>query len=329
MHVELPKLRMHNKGYWFCHWGGKNHYFSKNKTKARMEYARSLEEWATWREAREERRLVSLSNPHVIELVERFMHGRELEIGTVGVGYYRKHLKRFSHAFGRARADMIRAEHVQAIKNEMLKQGYKPKTVNHDIGAIKTFMTWCMDFDHVPPVRLNGVKKIGLEPPISKAYPVENVRAMVKRAPEHMRAWLAVNYLCCMRPSEVTRVASQQGEWVELGIYQIVNKVGRRTGMRRRVVFSDEALTWFERLTPHWSRLDSYSQAVRDFFGVGVGPGPLRHSAATHLHQAGVARVDVGLLLGHLPPRVSQIYAPIEWTRLRAIAARITLRSDS
>lgn len=74
---------MHTKGYWFCHWGGKNHFFSKNKREARMEYDRSLEEWATWREAREERRLVSLSNPHVIEFVERFMQGRELEIGTV------------------------------------------------------------------------------------------------------------------------------------------------------------------------------------------------------------------------------------------------------
>ncbi len=329
MNARTPQLRRHKTGVWFCRWGGRDHYFTKSKRDSQARYLESLKLWAEWRGERNTKRLPLITQSiAVVDVADLFLQAKALERGEATREYYRKHIKRFLLAYGPVRCDMIKAQHLQGLKEDMLRHGFAPKTVNHDLGAVKTMLRWAMDFDYMPIVRLEGVKKIPLGPPKVKAVPIEEIKNMAEQAPETMAPWLALNYLCLMRPSEVIRVARKEGEWIEDGIYEIENKVGRRTGMHRQVVFSDEALEWFALIEPRWSRLDSYSQAVRDFFGSG-GPGRLRHSAATHLHRVGVARGDVDILLGHLPGRVSLTYAPIAWQPLRALAARLTLRSDA
>lgn len=136
--------------------------------------------------------------------------------------------------------------------------------------------------------------------------------------------WLALNYLCLMRPSEVPRLVAREGRFIQPGVFALSrSKTFEKTGVPRHIVLSDKALMWLEQAKPIWSRGDSYYAACAR--AVGTGPGALRHSAATHLHRLGAARAEVDLLLGHLPPHVSVIYNSIDWQSLRALAARLTL----
>jgi len=301
MNDRTPQLRRHKTGVWFCRWAGKDHYFSRNRGEAQPLYLASLKEWADWRAARTASRMPPLAHGSmpVVEVAELFLRAKELERGRAAREYYRKHIKRFLHAYGPLRSDVVKAQHIQGIKEDMLRQGLMPKTANHDVGAIKTMLRWAMRFEYMPQVNLDGVSKVPLPPPKPKGIPLAAVLDLIDAADATMAPWLALNYLCLMRPSEVIRVACKQGEWIEEGVYEIDSKVGMRTGMRRQVVFSSEAMEWFDGITPRWSRLDSYSQAVRDL-GRG-GPGRLRHSAATHLHRAGASRADVSILLGVCP----------------------------
>jgi len=310
-------------------WGGKDRYLGQDWEKANAKYltdpVNGLSAWSAWRAARNTQRLPPMRPMLTMaDILERFLEFKRLEGGADVENFYAKHLKRFAHAYGQARGDLIRAKHLQALKEDMLRHGYAPRTVNHDLQAVKTLLRWGAGMEYAPLMDLRIVRGVPLPEPPDRSLPVAKVRRMVATAPETLAPWLAINYLCLMRPSEVVRVVQQEGEWESDGIYKIRSKVGRRTRQPRRVVFSRLALKWLGQCEPRWTRLDSYSQAVRDFFGPG-GPHPLRHSGATHLIRAGVDRATVDLLLGHLPPRVSLTYAQIRWSSLRRTAARLSV----
>jgi len=329
MNRRQPELHLHSTGNWYAKWGAKFHYFGRDEQAARAAWltdqVHGLPGWAAWRADRDTRRFPPIrSTMSLVDVSERFLEFKQLEGGDDVYGYYTRHLKRFLHAYGAARADMIRPAHVQAIKEDMLRASYAPKTVNHDVQSIRTMLAWASGMDYMPLLNLRVVRLIPLGPPPDRSMTRAQVRSMVRRAPKDVAAWLAVNYLCLMRPSEVIRVVHDQGEWVAPGVYRIRSKVERRTRMPRHVIVSPAAKRWLKKCPRRWTRLDSYSQAVRDACGPG-GPQPLRHSAATHLIQSGVDRASVDLLLGHLPSRVSLTYAPIVWSDLVPKAARLKL----
>lgn len=326
MNVKTPTLRKLPDGRWFTKWAGRRRYFGRKRSEAQTAYAESLSDWAAWRatcqQATESGRRPRL---HVIDVAERFVLAKTLEGGDALGDYYRRSLKRFLHAYGPAPADTVRVGALQAIKQDMLAHGYAPKTVNHDMIAAKAMLTWAMDLELIPPVNLRGCKALPLGPTQDKSLSVNAVKTMIHGAEEPVRPWLALNYLTLARPGEVVRMVRGEGDWCEDNVFRLLeHKTARRSGEARRIVFSVLARSWLSRCEPRWSRLDTYSAAVRRACGPG-GPHPLRHSAATHLDELGVARADIDLLLGHLPPRVSRTYIRISWQRLRPIVGRLAL----
>ncbi len=326
MNTRTPTLRKHHTGHFFCRWGGKDHFFGADKKAAEAKYLASLKEWAEWRGQRNTLRFPPIGrSERVRDIIDLFLAHKHLEGGDDLRRYYAKHLKRFSASFGMMRADMIRPAQLLAVRDEMLRGKYANKTINHDLGAVKALFLWASTAGYIPEVSFRGIKSQPLGPPPDKAMPKKAVQAMIARAPSHVAAWLAINYLCLMRPTEVVRVVHQEGGWTDEGIFRLDRgKIDLKARMARHVVFSPLALEWLPKCEPVWSRLDSYSSAVRKACGAG-GPHPLRHSAATHLLLQGVERAKIDLLLGHAPPRVSLTYAPVFWPPLRETAALLSL----
>ena len=325
MNVRTPSFQEHPNGQWFTKWGGKFHYFGKQRQEAYEKYLANIAEWAEWRKAKKTQRPPPTKAFTVIKIVEEFLDDKQVQGGIDLRRYYEKHLCRFQETFKGVRADGIRVNALHALKRDMQVASYAPKTINHDLIAVKAMLNWAVDHEMIPPVHLRGCKTLPLGPPRQRAIPIARVLAMLCTSDTNMRSWLAINYLALMRPTEVIRVVHQQGEWTEPGVFRLDRgKIDTKARYARHVVFTPEALSWLSTCQPVWSRLDSYSQAVRRACGHG-GPHPLRHSGATHLAQSGVAREDIDLLLGHVPGRVSLTYAPIVWQPLREKAAQITL----
>lgn len=320
MNVITPTLRQLPDGRWYTRWSEKRFYFGRDPAEAARRFADSLEQWTAWRD---EKQLAFQIKPRdrvtLAELAEQFLEVKLLEGGPDRKRYYKKHLKAFLTGWGLHDATAITVRNLNTIRNDQLRAGYAPKTVNHDITAMKGLMNWAMDLEHIPPVNLRGCKKLPLGAPPDKSMPVENAWAFIDGAPDHIRPWLALNYFAVLRPTEVVDIVNGNGSWSESepGLYRLDrSKTEHRTRQPRHVVFSETAKAWLKECRPRWSRLDSYSQAVRDACGPG-GPHPLRHSAATHLQLMGVDRASIDLILGHLPGRVSLTYARIEWQPLR------------
>lgn len=327
MNQKPPALHLHSSGHYFCKWGGRFHYFGKNKTQARAQYLQSLQAWAEWRANRNARRFPPMSKAHtVLDLVERFLEYKTTEGGKGRRRHYENHLRRFNAAFHGVRADMIRAVHLHALKEDMIRAGYHPKTINHDLSSVRSLFNWASALELVPAVNLSVVRTLPLPPAPDKAMTPEAVQDMVDKAGAKLAPWLAVTYLAMLRPSETVKVVNQQGEWEEFWLFRLHHgKVDYRSGEFRRIVFSTAALYWLSRCEPFWTRQDSFYRAT-ERAGLSGGPHPLRHSAATHLAQRGVARSEIDLLLGHLPPRVSRIYDRIDWQPLRPKVGRLMLR---
>ncbi len=285
-------------------------------------YVESIRQWAQWYAARHTRTRRTVRIVLIDDLCREFIlyqqaRGRDR--------HYRGHLKRFWSAFVNVEANRIQAAHIEALKTDMLRAEYHPKTINHDIGAIKALFRWAERTGLIPANSVHLATGEPVPPPDRKAWTVQQVRAHVRRADARLRPWLRCQYLTLMRPSEMCRVANGEGRWEEPWLYRLdVDKVSWRTGEPRRVVFSPLALTVFRSVKPHWSHPSSYYHACAES-GIVGGPHPLRHSTATHLARLGATREAIDLLLGHLPPRVSRTYNQIAWQPLRATAGLLQI----
>lgn len=326
MNAKPPGLRRHKTGIFFCRWGGKDHYFTRDQAESQKLYLQSLAQWTDWRQHRNTLRFPPLRSMITVqELHDRFLQNRGAERGAECEYYYRKSLRLFVASYADIPADAVRPAQLQRLKDVLASQGRAPKTVNHTVQAVKTMFGWGADMELIRSVNLRGVKLMSLPPIPNKSWTPGFVRRFILECPdEKLRPWLAVNYLCALRPIETVRIVNGEYEWEQRGVMIIKNKAWRRVRLARRVLFSAEAFSWWRRCEPIWSRLDSYSARCRSV--AGSSPHRLRHSAATHLLQAGVPREDCDAFLGHYPSAVSLIYMPLQWRRLRLLGCRLSLQ---
>lgn len=317
--------------YYCVKWGGREHVLGRDRDTAWKAYLQELDRWQQWRTQKEAARQVRpAKSPMVIDIVEQFLDAKRTEGGQDVATYYAKHLRRFLDQNGDAQADSIRGAHLQALKLDMLEAEYGRKTVNHDLTAVRGMLQWAMDMELIPPVNLRAAKNLSLGPVKSKAVSPAAVRLMVWGSPDPVRSWLAVNYLTAARPVEMIRLVRREGDWIMRGVFRLDRgKMDARAPIHRHIIVSPLAMKWLERCEPRWSRLDSYSNAVRAVAPVAPGsqggPHILRHSAATHLRALGASSADVELILGHVRGRLSVTYAEIPWRALRLTAHLLRL----
>jgi len=328
--MRVPQLRKHATGQWFARWGGRDHYFGKDKAQAQSKYERSIQEWLTWRQSKRQARSDARDQARrtLNDIAETFLQAKRLENGGDCEARYERHLRRFRAIYGDIDCTTLKPKHLQLLKTKMIEHGYAPRTVNHDIGTIKTMYNWASALDLAPPISLVGVKEVPCGPVDNPSLDWPEFLHGFRRAPDYLQPWVALNYLGCLRPSETIKVVLGQGKWLKSnpGIFVLDRgKMDTRAAMRRHCILSPRALAWLQQAEPRYRRLDSYSQAVRDHCG--FGPKAVQKTAATRLvlrHRANPD--DVDLLLGHIKSRLSVTYFLPHFARLRQLAGRLAVR---
>lgn len=326
---RIPQLRRHQTGNYFCRWGGHDYYFGKDEGEAEAQYLESLKRWREWKEDRQRYRLRPTARvPLVVDLVEQFTKAQGAENGYSAKRYYTYHLKTFATLYGQFPADIIGPRHLNAMKLDRLQNGYAPRTINHDMTAVRVMYNWASGLELVRPISLKGVKNLPLGPVQHRTYSQEHVWSAIIAAPEKVRPWLAINYLGLMRPSEVVRLVNGQGEWTHEGVFQLDRgKMDRKVTLKRHVILSPLAMAWLKCAEPHWSRLDSYGQFCR-LHKVRMNPKQFQKAGSDHLvnfYDADPA--DVEMLLGHVPARMRVTYFQKRLPRLLETSSLLGLRS--
>jgi len=339
--TKTPTLQQHARGQFFTKWGDRFHYFGTDEEEAQRRYAANLQEWALWRNEKTNQRRRVASKLTFAELVKLFLEARLADVSEDMAVFYQHHLRRAIHSFGRLPAATITGKYLQswmqdlrAIKSRRTKKPLGPKTIRHDIAAVKAVLNWGMDLEHIPEVRLSAVKPPRLLPKKSKAYTLEFIKGLIGKCrtakDEQLECWIAVNYLAGCRPSELPRLAAREGEFLFEGktgsVYAIVGKMTWKTQEMRHVYLSPEALIYFNALKPQWKNWRDYSKAVSALAPLSGGAHPLRHSAYSHLRAAGVPEGEISLFVGHGRGVVARSYDPTATPLPLRSAARLTLR---
>lgn len=360
-----PTLRLHARGTWFSRFAGRDFYFTRDEAASRREFLDpqsthpgALVAWLAWQDRK---RLAAPPRPdqrlRTAELVERFLATYEDEGRDDTARYFRKHLKRFNGMFGAILADTINAEALQAFRTDLLTTTHiargtdearrlGPKTIAHDLIAVKTLWRWAARMDLVRPIELSVIRAPRTrrgEPQVRSREQITTTLRSLKKSHPQLVPWLAVAYLALLRPSETFRIMSRAGRFeairddtgppIERGLFQLsTGKSEWITGEPRTVILTDEALLWLEQSPPPtqarplpWSTPAAFSKAASAACGASFGPpSVLRDSAASHLLAKGVPLESVSLLLGHVPRGEWRSYGRPGWRVLRERAALLS-----
>ncbi len=361
MNIRTPTLRRHASGQYIAKWGGRTHYFGRNLREARAAFADpkgvhpgALVHWQRWSEAR-----LGMHRPArrltVAELVERFLASLTLESRHDTEVYYRTSLRRFLTIAGRLPADALDEPYIADFRADLLGMELGAKTIAHDLNAVKRLWRWGSDpsVALVRPLNLASIRPPRLPRSRPEDMSLARIRAgLAKVRGTWLEAYLAVNYLGALRPSEVIRLAYGQGQLrdiraehghgsVPLGAVDLFeHKMSRSTTHARVVLVSPEMLVWVRSLAPmplarkrpstrgglNVRYLQSrYARACAEA-GLAGWPHRLRDSAATHLLALGVSQADTDLVLGHAPAGELRRYGRTSERLLWESARRLTLR---
>lgn len=305
---------------------GKRHYLGRERRSAESAYLEHLAEWKAWRDNREflKPALPKASRTITVsQIIEEFVRAKRIERGYKCEDYYLYALRRFEAAFGGYAASLIRPVHIDRFKQALILKEFAHKTINHELTAIRVLFNWASAFERIPMVNLSAVKNLPLGPTQPKFLTHAEVKAALKQARPVLAAWLAVQYLTLMRPSEMVRVAHGEGEWVEDGVFVLHRgKTDERAPIKRHVCFSKAALKWHSKVKPQWANFVNYSRACEK---IEIRPSTLRKSAARHLAERGAGRDEIEMLLGHTGPRIAVTYFHPPWQRLREVAAMLKI----
>ncbi|GMU22708.1 MAG: hypothetical protein AMXMBFR13_27930 [Phycisphaerae bacterium] len=273
-------------------------------------------------------RLRQYARPTLGQLAETFLEIHYLKAGPKRRTFYGKHLKKFLELHAAKPARAITSTHVQDLQTTLLAKGYKPKTINHDVSSVRTLLLWADEHQLVNVPGLRAIKKLPLDPAISRAQSPDFVREWILSCPDdNLRAWLAITYLCALRLPEAVNVVCGIRRWASHGVLLVPHKMRNIQRVFRHVLFSREAFHWLQLARPTWTTYDTYSRAVCRVMG--MGPSFLRASAITHLRKAGVPIEEVELAVGHYRNDVIRSYDRIDWPRLRLRMKKLTLKLEA
>ena len=355
MSRQPPKLSKHARGSWFVKWGGKTHYFGTDRDAAehkfldpRSDHPGAMHRWMEWKHTRlraSEQR--APGSDRVVDVAERLLTSYIKEGKPETVTYYRSHLKRFLNVYGTIPIYSIDLGALRAFREDLLELELSPKTVGHDITAVKRLFNWAQENELGPMINLKAIKKPHAPIPESKRLSFEELCGWIRKAHNanpNLAAHLALQYVTAMRPSEVLRVTRGEGRFEEVLLNQhnpLTNelkntvipagcfvikksKTEEQTGYPRHVMMTPQAHAWLEVCEPAWKDMKSYSKAVRAALGAG-GPKLVQKTAVWHLELQGVDRADADLIQGHVPSAVQRHYGPRAWGRLWDLTRRISI----
>jgi len=352
-----PQILRKQTGNYFVKWGGFEHSLGCDLGRAKEKYhdpagehPGALVNWLKWKQAKTAAQSARRGAPTIAELSQQFLadyfeNGRpETEI------YYRDHLRRFINAFGRLRTSDFSVQAFDAFRKSLLRLDIGPRTMVHDLKAVKTMWAWGHPRSLCPPIDFRGVKLPRLARSLPEPVPIARLKEIVAKfaaTDRTLAAWVAFSYLTGIRPSECVRISRGEGRVITLppegtlpavpdaAVELVQHKTAHKTQASRFVLLSAESLLWLPHVKPFPSSrrtearaknlLNRYGKVLNEAGHAGLAHR-LRDSAATHLLERGVDQGSVDLILGHSPTGELGSYGRPALRVLRERVALLTLK---
>ena len=229
-------------------------------------------------------------------------------------------LKKWVAAFGSINAWELTAAQISRAGDAMAQAGYKPASINRDIGGIGQIYNWAIRSRRIAPVgfhqptrdvvkRSETLRKVNLS-----AHEVSNLRLLSAKAFPDKRFGLFINMLL---DSGCRKTEILERTWAELDIDSASLVIPKtKNGDSRTLFFSAVTMALAEKLRPN-KRLDTlvfegyagrfshidYRKAWESLRGMIQRPDlhlhDLRHYVAADLLESGVSIATASQIIGH------------------------------
>jgi len=343
---------------YYTRWGGNTFYFGPDKDKAELQFydpegkhAGALVHWQhlRLRSSAAIKTRNRTNHSRVVDVVEQYLISLEGQAKSDWtLKHNRNHLRRFTNTFGDMYTHELSGEMLEAFGMDLRRLGLAPKTIRHDIVAVKACLTHGARRRKVPPEV--GAEMLLLVPPTVPTkdpivHTMFDIALAIAKAHERnarLGISLELQFLTICRASEIVRISRGEGEWTPLppaaGVQAPArcvlsladHKMATKTGRPRRIVMNQRSVHLVDKLLslspqpPAWPDLNAYSKAARAAH-IGFPPKDLRSSGASHLRWAGVPQADVDQLLGHSTPGVGKNYIQEAWPTLLSSADQLAV----
>lgn len=352
-----PQILKKNTGNYFVKWGGQEHSLGSNFTKAKEKYhdpagthPGAMVNWLEWKQEKTSARTARRGSPTIAELAHDFL-ADYYENGRIDTeSYYRQALKRFLNTFGRIKTADFSVQGFDAFRKSLLRLELGPRSMVHDLKAVKTMWAWGHPRSLCPPIDFRGVKLPRVPRSMPDPVPAQRLKEIVQKLSASnptLAAWVAFSYLTGIRPSECIRISRGEGRVINLppegsmpaitdaAVELIHHKTAHKTQASRFILLNSESAMWLPHVKPFPSKsrklatrksvLRRYAEHLLDSGHAGLAHR-LRDSAATHLLERGVEQGSVDLILGHSPTGELANYGRPSLRVLREKVALLSLR---
>lgn len=279
--------------------------------------------------AQKRRRSLRPTGHTVSELIPTWLEAVKAESGPIPYENCRHWILPFKDQYGFRQVDDIRPPDLFSYRQVQSKTGAL-SSANVRLATAKRFLTWCALMEYRPPIQTQGVRRLAVGPRPEKEWPVDQVKAQLLKARQFGRTdnlfrHLAIQYVCCARPTEVLRLVAGTGEFESPGVFRLaVSKTEKKNGVPRRLIVGDLGLDLLKGARSAYCCAQSYWRAATD--ATDVGTHRYRHSAAAHLAALLPAQEFslVRLMLGHYSDLgVTTVYARPDWASLRRLSGML------
>jgi integrase len=274
----------------------------------------------------------------VWEVCEQFLDWVELHRSRATFTDYHICLSRWVALHGRRPVASVKALDLEQWKAALVKEGYKPCSINHHIVAVQTCWNWSVKMDLLPANPLRKVEKLPVEGRQRVLTPDECRRLLRHSDARFRQVWL-VFWLTGMRPGEFCKIAWDSIDW-ERCCFVLRKHKSSRTAKepRPRVIPFPPCIEKLLRraqaagqMAPFgawtYNALRCRMRRLRDRAGLGsdVTLYTARHSYATRAFNSGVADRRLAELLGHATTRMTAKYQHPDGSTLHPDARKATM----
>jgi integrase len=265
----------------------------------------------------------------VWELCEQFLDWVELHRSEKTFTDYHTCLSRWVGLHGKRPVNSIKQLDLEHLKTALVKEGYKPCSVNHYVVAVQTCWNWGGKNDLLPSNPLAKVEKLHAEGRQRVLTPDE-CRSLLRHSDALFRQVWLVFWLTGMRPGEFCKLTWDAVNWEShcfvirkhktsrtakdrkpriVPFPPVVEKLLRRSQGASAPFLNEDGNPWtYNALRCRMRRLRERAGIARDGNGETIVLYTARHSYATGAVASGVSDKRLADLMGHTNTRTTGRY---------------------
>jgi integrase len=184
------------------------------------------------------------NNYPLAELQRQYLASCRQTLEASTVECYKHWLDTIVPALGVVKVSQISIAGIVAYREQRLAKGLSPRTVNAEVGALKTMLTWGVE----PPAKLIGSNPIAEVEPLPHLHPREGralsddeVSRLLAKSPRHWRDVWYTFLVTGLRKSELAGLRFTS-EFIDWDNRELIIPAWRAKGRRERRIPMDEGL---------------------------------------------------------------------------------------